>query len=106
MGSQNHYSRLPKHSGQDRFRLLDLKAGSPEDQVVCELRTVTLSEFESQSNLHPYEAVSHVWGSDHDAEFPIRVGSWPVPVRKNLFSFLKQVRDPSRKMTLWIDALW
>ena len=105
MGSQNHYSLLPNDTAQQSFRLLELEPGQSEDQVICELRTVSLPASESAKCPFSYEAVSHVWGSKKTF-FPIRVGAWPVPVRENLYHFLKQVRDPNKRMTLWIDALW
>lgn len=104
MGSQSHYPPLRRQPGRDTFRLLLLEPGQAEDSITCQLRTVSVSESESQDEYPTYEAVSHVWGSK-DATFPIRLGAWSVPVRENLYRFLKQIRSPDKSLTLWIDAL-
>lgn len=104
--SQSHYPHLPRENGRDNFRLLVLKPGRPDDNIKCDLRIVDLSESENEQHELGYEAVSHVWGSEKDPTTLIELGAWLVPVRENLYDFLKQIRSLDEHKTLWVDALW
>ncbi|QDS77920.1 hypothetical protein FKW77_001011 [Venturia effusa] len=90
------YTPLAKGS----FRLVELKAGKGNDDIVCELRV--------WDDSIEYEAVSYVRNQSGE-RVPIMMRSemrqLPKPVMPNLHAALKQLRLPNRSRYIWINAL-
>jgi hypothetical protein len=104
MESYGHHRPLPERNGQYAFRILTLEPGTPDDEIICNLRTAEVA-LTGDSVRHPvYEAVSHAWGP-RSPTCRIRLGAWGVEVREALFQFLQQIRSPIQPLSLWIDAL-
>jgi Heterokaryon incompatibility protein (HET) len=59
---------------------------------------------ESDGGILPYAALSYVWGK-HSTARTIIVNSATLFVTPNLFAALKQFRNPTETVNLWIDAL-
>ncbi|KAK3366736.1 heterokaryon incompatibility protein-domain-containing protein, partial [Lasiosphaeria ovina] len=74
--------------------------GSRHDPLECRIRVVSLNESPS------YDALSYCWGPEEDNKPTIAINDCPAfPVRRNLQVALQHLRDESRIVTLWVDAL-
>jgi hypothetical protein len=82
-----------------QFRLLRLR-GSDADQIQCEMKTFSLAS----DDLPPWKALSYRWGED-EPDFVIRLNGHPVPVRKGLRLFLRQMMVEKRQDWCFVDAL-
>jgi hypothetical protein len=81
-----------------RIRTIVLHKGSPEDQITCTLKTVSLHEN------CPYEALSYAWG-DAENLAKISLNKLEYFVTQNLSDALKQLRSQRADKILWVDAL-
>lgn len=80
------------------IRVLQLSAGIKEDDINCELHTVSLD------GVIEFEALSYVWGSPQNL-LPITIEQETKYVTRNLESALRHIRYPDRSRTLWVDAV-
>ncbi|KAI2622447.1 heterokaryon incompatibility protein-domain-containing protein [Hypoxylon sp. NC1633] len=106
------YGYTPLNQDQNSIRLVEIfptGLGKSPDLVECSLTTVSLKDIGTKT---PYRALSYAWDMDDGAvEYDIVIWDWeqkdmhPHRVRKNLYSALKQLRDPRHRTFLWIDAL-
>ncbi|KAF2995487.1 hypothetical protein E8E14_004234 [Neopestalotiopsis sp. 37M] len=93
------YEPLPART----IRLLRLLPGdSGEVPIQCELLLLPLPENASQ--LHLYEALSYVWGSE-DTPNSIIVSGQTVHIGANLYHALLRLRHHLIHRVLWIDAI-
>jgi hypothetical protein len=94
----SHYQPL-RH--RNEFRILKLEPGEDRDPIKCNLSISRLCNASSQST---FDALSYVWGSS-ETSHTIYLDGWKIPVRTNLWSFLKEFRSRENSKTLWIDAV-
>jgi hypothetical protein len=88
----------------DSIRLnLVLPAATYKEPVQCSLIHIILSECKNDIFEH-YMALSYVWGSVMDLK-TIIVDRSRVSVTVNLYSALRDLRDPAGVLRLWADAL-
>lgn len=89
----------------------------PLDYVLDEFRLITLWKAEKFSDplraslaytvLHDdttYHALSYTWGIE-EATCPILLNNQTSLIRKNLDSFLRNVRHDSNRFVVWVDAI-
>ncbi|KAK8132387.1 hypothetical protein PG999_000560 [Apiospora kogelbergensis] len=87
-------------SAPDAFRLLVLEPGSSEDSLQCRMFQAT------HSRRLDYEALSYTWGSlDENGQPECFIDGNAVPIRRNLYEALRQLRWRHYERVLWIDAL-
>lgn len=91
------YSYEPLES-PDTIRVLELLPGRDSDRIQCELRRTTRSEAPQ------YEALSYAWG-DLSEKTEISCGGSKLEIQKNLYDFLKRLRDPVESKIYWADAI-
>jgi Heterokaryon incompatibility protein (HET) len=114
MFSSPSYKYLPlKPASQPdgEFRILTLFPGREESTIECTL------QHASFNNPPPYEALSYTWGNPKGPKNDIPVRGKPKKkfriqlegkrkrVGYNLEAALQQLRDETRPVTLWIDAI-
>ena len=85
----------------NEIRVLDLQPGRWTDEIVCDLRVVSL---DSKSSTPSYEAISYAWGNPQDT-VPIKVDGKVLQATKNLHLALRRLRSKDDARTLWADAL-
>ncbi|KAN0083382.1 Heterokaryon incompatibility protein (HET) domain containing protein [Elaphomyces granulatus] len=90
------YDGLPE--GQKWIRLLELLPGNPEEEIICKIHTVSMSENPK------YEALSYTWG-DPSKPSPISVNGHKCNVAINLFLALRRLRRQKASRMLWVDAV-
>lgn len=82
----------------DEIRLLVLDPGAPGDELSCRLINV------KKSWRTRYEALSYTWG-DPTITRPLRCSGHTIDVTASLHDALTDLRDPTRKRLLWVDAV-
>lgn len=83
---------------QRETRVIHLLPGPWDDEIRCELHTISL-------NAQPiYEALSYVWG-DPDITREILLDGIGFKVTKNLAAALRRLRNQTKKGVIWIDAI-
>jgi hypothetical protein len=92
--SKSIYSPLQK----DSIRIVNLHAGSPSDDIRCDLEEVSLSQ------LPLYDALSYVWGPTRNPK-RVFLNSQEDLVTQNLSKALKELRYTESGRKLWVDAL-
>jgi hypothetical protein len=98
MVSLTQLEPLDPHS--DSIRLIELLPGNASDAVACNVIYVSLSEAPD------YAAVSYTWSDKFSkCSSLIWVDGRPCRVRPMLKTMLMTLRDPSKTMKLWIDAV-
>ncbi|KAM0074754.1 hypothetical protein ACKRZS_013134 [Fusarium odoratissimum] len=80
------------------IRILTLKQGTGNDEIICDLGPVTRAESE-------YYALSYEWGDESKNDPFIKVNDGEVQIRKNLFDALKNIRKATEDLQLWVDAI-
>jgi hypothetical protein len=85
-------------------RILILQAGSPSDEIECELRQRNLLTQVSLDDGLAYEALSYVWGEPESGASITLCGSC-FPVTDNLAEALRHLRLTDRERLLWVDAI-
>ncbi|KAF2267331.1 hypothetical protein CC78DRAFT_614271 [Lojkania enalia] len=99
----------------DQIRLLRIRPGKVEDNIVCDLCIKSLAEVRGK-----YEALSYSWGVEEASEIIFIHTLQPdpsnppffrqglmeeFPVRPNLFKALRQLRREDKPIVMWIDAI-
>ncbi|KAE8454208.1 hypothetical protein EG329_005133 [Mollisiaceae sp. DMI_Dod_QoI] len=87
-------------NGENPVRFLSLLPSELDGAIRCEIH------HDDLSNHQPYHAVSYTWGAPKPTAL-IQVSGKQLPVRKNLFLFLKAMAEANSDglQRLWIDAL-
>ncbi|PWY86557.1 HET-domain-containing protein [Aspergillus sclerotioniger CBS 115572] len=99
--SQYTYHPLPPDSNAIRvLRLLPSKDKAAP--IECELVEYLLPE--SESGIHPYEALSYVWGAGSKPQ-SIFINGHTLQVTGNLHAALLHLRDHGLERILWVDAV-
>ena len=89
----------PLNVGTHEIRLLHIKPSSKlQKQPQCFLETVSLDDNPQ------FEALSYAWG-DPNLTRPIRLENREWYATTNLEAGLRYLRDPSKEMVIWVDAL-
>lgn len=97
------YSYSPLSSKPYTIRLLRiLPSNGAANSVRCELFEYTLRM--SDIAVHPYEALSYVWGSEENPK-AIEVNSKTVLIKNNLYAALVRLRDDQIPRIIWADAI-
>lgn len=97
--SNFQYKPLDLTSKKPSIRLGTLHSGAADDSMI------KISLAHAAFGERPeYEALSYTWGSP-DVQWEIELDVVRVKVRRNLWTALKHLRDPSRDRVLWIDAI-
>jgi hypothetical protein len=91
----NFYQPL---TGADDMRVLELFPGQFNDDIRCDLRTVSIQQAPK------YGAVSYVWGNLDDKRM-ISVNGFGFAITQNLELALRHFRDGTNSRTLWVDAI-
>jgi hypothetical protein len=95
------YENLPHH---DSIRIFELQ---PSPRLSAEihgrLMNETLSELDVDIVDH-YTALSYVWGSTRELK-TIFINGHPLKVTSNLKDALQALREPSRVVRVWADAI-
>jgi len=96
---RGHYTYKPLET-PNSIRLLTLHPGARDDPIQCDLLHTKIQDGK-------YRALSYEWGNEGDLGSIISVNnvSFPRPIQKNLEFSLREIRDESENVTLWIDAL-
>lgn len=88
----------------DAIRLILLQPSSTEDaEIRCKVVHTRLSLYELNTIDH-YTALSYVWGSSTSTG-TIWVDESQVAVTANLYSALRDLRDTTKMLPLWVDAI-
>ncbi|KAF5975672.1 heterokaryon incompatibility protein 6, OR allele [Fusarium bulbicola] len=85
-------------TGDKEIRLLILEPGAREDALECQLVNAELS-WRTR-----FEALSYAWGDD-TTKYLLKCSGQNICVWANLHDALLDLRHPTRKRVLWIDAL-
>ncbi|KAH7248470.1 heterokaryon incompatibility protein-domain-containing protein [Fusarium solani] len=80
------------------IRIFVLQRGSGTEPIQCTLCHIPRSQGR-------YHALSYEWGEESEDEPIITVNNGPVRIRRNLYEALKDVRESSRDLQLWVDAI-
>lgn len=89
---------------EDSIRILHLQPSKKfSSPICCNLEYSNLSKF-SGDLIDSYTALSYVWG-DPRVSKPILVDNHVVQATSNLESALRNLRDSSRVLKLWVDAV-
>lgn len=86
--------------GPLEMQILSLLPNADPDATICCTLSYRLREEASRS----YDALSYFWGS-LDKPKTISIDGKPISVTRNLFAALRQLRDPTKVVQLWVDAL-
>ncbi|KAF5652772.1 heterokaryon incompatibility OR [Fusarium sp. NRRL 25303] len=85
-------------TGDKEIRLLVLEPGAREDVLECELVNAELS-WRTR-----FEALSYAWGDD-TTKHELKCSGYNISVMANLHDALLDLRLPTQRRVLWIDAL-
>ncbi|KAL8747013.1 MAG: hypothetical protein Q9190_001053 [Brigantiaea leucoxantha] len=83
-----------------RFRLLSLSPGSISDELRGELFVASMDDV----NIH-YTAVSYRWENSDNPGYIVLNYGYTLPVTRNLEEALRQFRQRSEPIWLWVDAI-
>lgn len=92
------YRKLDSANGE--IRVLELSAGSGNDEIRCSFR---YSSLRSPCLLR-YETVSYAWGNAHERA-PIKVDDFCMSVPASSVQVLRRVRNRHTTRLVWIDAI-
>ncbi|KAK8085470.1 hypothetical protein PG997_006741 [Apiospora hydei] len=94
------YDGLPSDSEGLCIRLLELLPASQGDaEVRCRLTQHRHADIQGE-----YETLSYVWGDTSDP-VPIHFDGKNLPISRNLYQALVDLRDSEKPRTLWVDAV-
>jgi hypothetical protein len=90
-------------------RILNVKAGSFTDPLVCELVVADLIAQEGigvgpWSKVVPYEALSYSWGYPAFTIL-VKCNDIDFPITRHLASALRHIRQPNKDRCIWTDAI-
>ncbi|KAK4549632.1 hypothetical protein LTR36_004933 [Oleoguttula mirabilis] len=92
------YRRLRLSPARASIRLLHIRPGAFDDQIICGLtRTVLIAS-------DPYEALSYTWG-DATQQTHVTVNGIRATVTTNLDQALRGLRYVDKDRIIWVDAL-
>ncbi|KAF4626362.1 hypothetical protein G7Y89_g11798 [Cudoniella acicularis] len=91
------YKYKPLDAEKDEIRLLQLKPGSGEDGITCELVHASMSSTE-------FKALSYTWGDTKSVHW-VNVDGCFLPCTLNLHAALLNLRSTTEELTLWVDAI-
>ncbi|OCL01420.1 HET-domain-containing protein [Glonium stellatum] len=80
------------------IRVVILQQGTYDEQVVCSFHQTILDDKPT------FTALSYVWG-DPTKVLPVKCNGQRINVRANLNAALRRLREESRDITIWVDAL-
>jgi hypothetical protein len=92
------YASCPVDRLTQEFRLLTLQPNNNESIIKCIMRT-----YNPNDHAH-YTALSYTWG-DTKTHADIEINGARIPVRENLWDFLRQQLDHGNYGPFWIDTL-
>jgi hypothetical protein len=92
------YRPIEETDANGAVRLIHLHPGQNTDDIRCALTHVSLSDSPI------YDTVSYAWG-DATYSVPIICDGARLAIPRNLYNFLRQVRDVEKPLTLWADAI-
>ncbi|KAL7928859.1 heterokaryon incompatibility protein domain-containing protein [Trichoderma chlorosporum] len=86
---------------EQEIRFLSITSPINQDDISCELHTISLSKAEDN-----FYALSYVWGNAFDT-IPIKVNGHIFQATRNLVEALRyvQVVEPRCRQALWVDAI-
>ncbi|RYP69786.1 hypothetical protein DL771_005895 [Monosporascus sp. 5C6A] len=93
---------LPPIRQRTEIRILHVRPGSYEDDIVCDISTRDLSSRPE------YEALSYTWATesgDVTKRKTISISGLPFPVTQNCDNALRRIRHRYSVRDIWIDAL-
>ena len=91
-------------SQKDSIRLLLVQPALSDDTIIrCSLIHTTLSECKYEI-LENYIALSYTWGNMNRSKW-ILIDDMEHSVTDNLYSALQDIRDRTRVLRLWADAI-
>ncbi|OAL48131.1 HET-domain-containing protein [Pyrenochaeta sp. DS3sAY3a] len=96
---ENLYTEVPLNLQEQEIRLVKLEYSHVSDPIKCSLQTCKLDD---QSPA--YVALSYSWGINNRHD-DVQLNGVPFAVRRNLWSFLHQMRLQHQYITFWIDAI-
>jgi hypothetical protein len=89
----------PLHKDPSQIRLITLHASPDFDSPIeCSLGHVNLDERPE------YQALSYVWGDPNVCK-AIFIDGTTLPATTNLVAALRQIRDATKPLVLWADAI-
>jgi hypothetical protein len=98
---QYSYSKLSP--SRNTIRLLRLLPNENRLETLrCEIFEYSI--LESDVAVHPYEALSYVWGGENRPE-SVSIRNQDLAVTPNLYKALLRLRDPLIPRIIWIDAV-
>lgn len=99
-GQYQKFEDLFEHSPlrHEQIRLLSLLPGSGD--LLCTIENADLNSAAAQ-----YDALSYCWGANDQPKHTIWINGHPFTVLWSLYSALTQLRKPTSKRKLWIDAV-
>ncbi|KAK5676444.1 hypothetical protein LTS10_010744 [Elasticomyces elasticus] len=104
---QQNFPYLPLRETSSQFRLLrlvyDRRRELQHNDEGTELIEIELIVHSHHDPLQ-YQALSYCWGTD-EPTFLIRLGEKPFYVRRNRYTFLKQMRDEQQEGPFFVDAI-
>ncbi|EEA22069.1 Ankyrin and HET domain protein [Talaromyces marneffei ATCC 18224] len=97
--------------GTNEIRLLNLRCGDAQEELVGNLEVVKLNtetETEAQALHQRYDTLSYTWG-DQDPTEHIKIihanQQYRIPIRPNLHQALSHLRSHREDRYLWVDAI-
>ncbi|RAL59326.1 hypothetical protein DID88_006931 [Monilinia fructigena] len=93
------------------IRLVHIKAGTPEDPIELELKSIRFRPFKltgwiPEKYIPHYEALSYTWEENgKEDNLPGMVNGQPFYITANLHSALLAIRRNPISLPLWIDAI-
>lgn len=89
---------------KDGIRLIVLHPASPHsNEIHCSLVNTTISRCDYEL-IEPYTTLSYVWGDATNLKV-IFIHNAPLQITSSLHSALKNIRDATRPMRIWADAI-
>lgn len=86
-----------------QIRLLRLFPSVDEDAPL-QTELFSFSFLEAGKDVHPYHALSYVWGGNDKPRFML-ISGHEMSITENLYWALIRLRHPLMERTLWIDAI-
>jgi len=97
--SGDPYLDVPLNLGRKNIRLVTLQPGDASESIKCNLQSHALDD-----ECPAYVALSYAWGAKERYE-DIHINGMSLPVGRNLWHFLHQMRMQRQQVTFWIDAI-
>lgn len=96
----------PLHPRSHAFRVLKVRPGKPDDPIECNLLVRDLPDKATAKCA--YDALSYNWGpkgGDCSVRILVDSDAYNITIRRNLDAALRRLRDKTRPIYLWVDAL-